>query len=104
LRTRSDVPIVNIVPVETMITKVKVEGKPQTIVLPIIPMFMQLSHNISLPVYSGDGSAGVRMSKRGGKRSRPLGRSAAAIAAQALPESGRDAEAKAGREVPGKAR
>jgi hypothetical protein len=31
------------------------------------------------------------MSRRGGKRSRPLGRSAAAIAAQALPKSGRDA-------------
>ena len=51
-------PIVNIVPAETMITKVNVEDKPQTIVIPTIPMFMPLNHNISARVYRRLGSRG----------------------------------------------
>jgi hypothetical protein len=40
LPVRFYIPIVNIVPAETMITKVNVEDKPQTIVIPAILMFM----------------------------------------------------------------
>jgi len=70
LRTRSDVPIVNIVPVETGVTKVNVEDKLQTIVIPAMPMFMHLNHNISARVYGGDGP-GVGASRRGGKGAEP---------------------------------
>ncbi len=52
------VPIVNIVPEETMITKVNIEDEPQTIVIPTIPMFMRLDHNISPRIYRGLGTPG----------------------------------------------
>jgi hypothetical protein len=59
LRTRSGVPIVNMIPAGTMITKVNAEGRnPQTIVIPIVPIFMHLNHNISPRVHRE-----VRMSR-----------------------------------------
>ena len=41
MRTRSDVPIVNLVSIETMIAKVNFEAKLQTIVIPDTPIFMR---------------------------------------------------------------
>ena len=67
---------------ETGITKVNVEGKPQTIVIPSMPMFMQLDHHISLRVGRADGPE-VRAPRRGEKPPRPLRWSAAAIRCRA---------------------
>ena len=51
IAARSDVPIVNLVSIETMIAKVSVEAKPQTIVMPTMPMYIRLNHNISPDAY-----------------------------------------------------
>ena len=52
MRIRSRVPIVNMIPAGTMITKVNAEGRnPQTSVIPIVPIFMHLNHNISPRVH-----------------------------------------------------
>jgi hypothetical protein len=81
LRTRSDVPIVNLASMETIIAKVNIEAKMRIGVIPAMPMFMRLNHDISRRAYRGRCGGRcvpeVRAGDADGKRPRRPARSAA---------------------------